>query len=252
VKLVGRDGELEQLRDAYRQARDGRGRVIVISADPGLGKSALVEEIANEAASAFDVTWGRAWELADAPAYFPVWPCLKSLDISFDGRGDESGAFGLWERVLEGLVRASAQRPVIWIVEDLHVADTQTLDLLNFLAQAVRPLRVMLVATTRPLAADAAQKRIVRLARMGLELRLAPLDRTRIDELAKQWLERDLSSAELAQLADRTGGNPLFVIECARAGKGNGKHLLRTVPHVLCSRTLPCSATRSRPQRSAR
>ncbi|HTL38210.1 MAG TPA: ATP-binding protein, partial [Kofleriaceae bacterium] len=158
MKLVGRERELEQLRDVCRQARDGRGRVIVVSADPGLGKSALVEEVATELGAAFSVTWGRAWELADAPAYFPLWPCLKSLGISFDGRGDEAGAFELWERVLEALVRAAAERPVMWIVEDLHVADTQTLDLLAFLSQAVRPLPVALIATTRPHASDAAQK----------------------------------------------------------------------------------------------
>ncbi|HUS31450.1 MAG TPA: AAA family ATPase [Kofleriaceae bacterium] len=233
MKLVGRDRELEQLRDVCRQARDGRGRVVVVSGDAGLGKSALVEEIANELAPAFTITWGRAWELADAPAYFPLWPCLKSIGVAFDGRGDETGAFELWEHVLEALVRAAATKPVMWIVEDLHVADTQSLDLLNFLAQAVRPLPVMLLATTRAQAADAAHKRIVRLARMGIELRLAPLARENVDVLAKHWLDRDLSADELAQLSERTGGNPLFVIECARAGKGNGKHLLGAVPPTV-------------------
>jgi hypothetical protein len=236
MMLVGRDRELAQLRDTCRQARDGRGRVVVISGEAGLGKSALVEAIASEVDLTFAVTWGRAWELADAPAYFPLWPCLKSLGVVFDGSGEASSTFDLWERVLEALVRAAAHRPVLWIVEDLHVADTQTLDLLCFLAQAVRPLPVVLVATTRPQDPrldDAGAKRIVRLARGGVEIRLAPLDPQTVDELAKHWLGRDLAPGELEQLADRTGGNPLFVIECARAGSGHGRHLLEAVPPTV-------------------
>ena len=231
MKLVGRDAELAQLRDTCREASNGRGRVVVISGEPGLGKSALVEVIANEHPE-FSITWGRAWELDDAPAYYPLWPCLKSLGVAFDGIGTDTSAFELWERVLEALVRAATNRPVMWIVEDLHVADLQSLDLLAFLAQAVKPLAVVLLVTTRPhdpRLADAAHKRIVRLVRAGVELRLGALPAPLVDELAKQWLGRELTNRELDQLTERTGGNPLFVIECARAGK----QLLHTVPATV-------------------
>jgi predicted ATPase len=148
VTLIGRAGELTQLRDVCRQARDGRGRVVVVSGDAGLGKSALVEAATEELASTFDITWGRAWELSDAPAYFPLWPCLKSLGIAVDAIAtSDSRTFELWEQVLEALVAASAKKPVLWIVEDLHVADRQSLDLLCFLAQAIRGVPVVLLTT---------------------------------------------------------------------------------------------------------
>src|SRR5262249_50655757 len=106
VTLVGRDRELAAARDVLARARGGRGQLPVISGEAGLGKSALATAFAD-AADGFAVTWGRAWEVADAPAYFPVWSCLRALGVAPEG-----DAFALWERVLERLAVAGA---VVWI-----------------------------------------------------------------------------------------------------------------------------------------
>lgn len=238
--LVGREAELAQLREVGRQARDGRGRVVVVSGDAGLGKSALVEAAAEELAGSFDITWGRAWELSDAPAYFPLWPCLKSLGIAVDPSRADAQTFELWEQVLEALVAASVNKPVLWIIEDLHVADRQSLDLLCFLAQAIRGAPVVLLTTTRP----NDSKRITRLARDGREIRLAPLEVVDLATLAARWLGRSLQPGEASRLAERTGGNPLFVVECARAGKKLLDSVPPTVAQVVAERVeaLPESA----------
>ena len=66
-QIVGRVAELEQLGDALADARAGRGGVVLLVGEPGIGKSRLVEEVARLAQ--VDVAWGRAWEAGGAPPY---------------------------------------------------------------------------------------------------------------------------------------------------------------------------------------
>ncbi len=90
-------------------------------------RCAIARVIAREAeALGVLVTWGHAWEFADAPPYFPVWPCLRALgiDVGKDAlhKHDEGHAFHLLENVVASLARASSAAPFLWILEDLHAA----------------------------------------------------------------------------------------------------------------------------------
>ena len=126
--------------------------MVVLSGEPGIGKSALTTIVAGEAqARGGKVVFGRAWELGEAPPYFPLVPCLASLGIAPPG-GADADAFRLWERVVESLALTTEKAPTsappsarpdakstkvpffVWIVEDVHAADLGTLDLLTLLA----------------------------------------------------------------------------------------------------------------------
>src|SRR3954471_2208911 len=221
LPLVGRDAALAELRQALTQAENRRGQLVLVSGEPGIGKSALADLIGQEAsARGGAVVFGRAWELAEAPPYFPVWSCLRSLGIEPPvGVAAESDAFHLWERVLEALGRAAAARPVVWILEDLHAADLQTLDLLTYLARPLRALGVLLLLTLRdldPRIGGRTAARLARLGRDGRELHLGQLELGEVQALAQAVAGRTLPAATVRQLAEVTGGNPLFVIECAR------------------------------------
>ena len=222
--LHGRQGPLQRLRDALGAARQGRGQLVLVSGDAGIGKSALATAFAGEAeAAGTRVTWGRAWEFADAPPYFPVWPCLRALGIDASGGDGEDQAFRLWERVLAALARAG--EPLVWVVEDLHAADLGTIDLLTFLVQPLRALRVLVVATTRQQDArltDRKLRRLARMARDGVEVPLAPLAESDVVALAEQTSGRALPPTVAHRLLEVTGGNPLFVVECARASSRAG------------------------------
>src|SRR4051794_38900355 len=139
--LEGRDAAMSELRGALALAAEGRGRLAVVSGDAGIGKSTVASAIAADAEKAgAEVHWGRAWEFADAPPYFPLRGMLRALGID---PHDGGAPFQLWESVVEAL--AATKKPIVWLLEDLHAADILTLDLLTFLAQAVRGLRVLVV-----------------------------------------------------------------------------------------------------------
>jgi hypothetical protein len=227
--LHGRQGSLAALRRALEGAKSGRGQLALISGEAGIGKTAIATAIADEAlAGGAPVTWGRAWEFADAPPYFPLWPCLRELGLE-PGAGephDERRAFLLWEQVLGALAQRSSERtPRVLLIEDLHAADLATLDLLAFLAPQLRALPVLVVATMRsldPRLTERMRQRLVAMARQGLSIPLEPLAAGDVARLAEAALGRTPTAPELQRLVEQTGGNPLFVVECARALRARG------------------------------
>jgi len=217
--LEGREAELVALTAALDDACAGHGRVAVVTGEAGIGKSALVGKLAEAAAGrGVTVLWGRAWEFADAPSYFPLWPCLTALGIATTETRCET-PFTLWEGVLAALSNATRAKPQLWLLEDLHAADLQTLDLLTFLAPPLRVLPVLVVLTARPRDPrldERSEQRLLRMARDGLELRLGGLSVSDVERVARRHAG-ELAAPEIRDLYEMTGGNPLFVVECARA-----------------------------------
>ena len=222
--LLGRARELELLEQLLTRAERGRGGVALLLGEAGMGKSSLAEALASAAeVRDFQVVRGRALEFTSAPPYFPLWPCLRSLGI--DPTCAFPNAFQLWESVAQGLAGQSATRPTLWLVEDLHATDEQTLELLNFLSQPVRGLRALLLLTTRPRDArltDRASRLLTRIEREGSAIPLAALSLQQVKLLAERSGGISISDAQAARLLQRTRGNPLFVVECARVLRRRG------------------------------
>ncbi len=183
--LVGRDAERDQLRVALRQARAGERQVLVVTGEPGIGKTALVESFlaAPGEGSAPRVAMGQCVEsygtgdpylpLLDAlerlargaggeairhalrrhaPAWLAQMPSLVGLDerealVHAHGAPTPQGML----RELAGLVEAltSDQELVFWL-EDLHWADHPTLLAIAFLARRREPARLLLIGSYRP------------------------------------------------------------------------------------------------------
>lgn len=239
---AGRGAELALLSERLGAAAAGQGSIALLYGEAGIGKSTLAAAVAEQALQAgFRVESGRAMELTLAPAWFPLRGCLKALSI--EARADsEQAAFGLWESVLEALSRTTLSQPVLWYLEDLHAADAQTLDLLRYLAHPAKALRFMVLGTVRakdPRIEPAAEERLNRLARDALRIDLGPLDDAAIGALVSQILGRPLDPKAIAEWSDRTGGNPLFLVECARslrAQRGKATGLPATVVQVVLER----------------
>jgi hypothetical protein len=218
--LVARADSLAKLEESLAKAASGRGHVVLLRGEAGIGKSTLLAEAVRRAeAGQFRVITGKSWELGEAPPYFPLWSGLRALGLEPPASGADP--FRLWEEVLSRLAaETSGGKPLLWAIEDLHAADLQTLDLLTFLVTAIASLRVASVATTRaadPRLSERSSQRLVRIGRDATTVDLAPFAEGDVASVAARIAGRELAPFEVAQLHQLTGGNPLFVVECARA-----------------------------------
>ena len=219
--LLGRDTELALLEQALLAAASGNGSLALVSGEPGIGKSALAEVVRCRAERlGFSIAVGRAWEFADAPPWFPLRSGLRFLGLDLETLGPNHDAFSLWEQVLESLARVTREVPLLWVIEDVHAADLQTLDLLIFLTQPLRLLKTFVVVTSRledARISEHAAQRLGRMARDGIDVRLRELEPEMVHALAERTARRDLGAEMQRRLVGLSGGNPLFVLEYARA-----------------------------------
>jgi predicted ATPase len=76
-QFVGREAQLAALDGALAEAQAGRGSLFLIGGEPGIGKSRLADTFARSARdSGAEILWGKCWEGAGAPAY---WPWIQAL-----------------------------------------------------------------------------------------------------------------------------------------------------------------------------
>ena len=186
-EVVGRDVEMDALLHEFDRALRGKGRLVAISAEAGMGKTTLVDEFLRQLAGRdqpIRVGRGRCSErLAGTEAYLPVLEALDSLQqneqlgslsrliralapswyvqIMPPSENDSSAArlaadtaSGSQERLkreiamlLEEVARMS---PVVLCFDDVHWADPSTTDLMGYLARRIDASRLLIIATARP------------------------------------------------------------------------------------------------------
>ena len=181
---VGREQERHELRAAFNGANTGRGSLLCVAGEPGIGKTTLVEDFLAEltANKQGTITRGRCSErLAGTEAYLPLLEALDAL-LHTDPHhaatmrqlaptwyaqvaslsGDDAEAQKLltevkaasqerMKRELAAFLQAVAQsQPLVIFFDDLHWADVSTIDLLSFLAGKFDTMRVLIVVTYRP------------------------------------------------------------------------------------------------------
>ncbi len=183
---VGREKERAELRSGFASALNGRGQLLCVAGEPGIGKTTLVEDFLTELAAENQgtIARGRCSErLAGTDAYLPL---LEALEHLLQSSGNPaiaqmlkqlaptwyaqiaplSGASEESARLLAE-VRAASQermkrelgaflqevarlRPLVLFFDDLHWADISTIDLLSFLAGKFDTLNALIVVTYRP------------------------------------------------------------------------------------------------------
>jgi DNA-binding CsgD family transcriptional regulator len=225
-QLIGRSRELAFLVERGRDLRD-RGGAIVVRGEAGIGKTRLVEEFVRLAhAAGIAVGAGTAREYASAP-YAALTEALAALGVGPIPPPSESGGdaklawYGSLAGALHAAVAASPLGTAV-ILEDLHWADTATLDLLRFCASRLAADPVLFIVTYRTddIEADSARARaIAALERDADVISLNPLPPGQIEHLIAVILEQIGRSVPLdvvAEIRDLADGRPLFAEELLR------------------------------------
>nr|WTA64591.1 AAA family ATPase [Micromonospora sp. NBC_00855] len=235
--FVGREVELEALRQAAADAVASGPRVALLGGEAGAGKTSLLARFREGlTAHGWLVAVGRCPEVEGAP---PAWawvealrqlaeqappgdlaPALAPLLGGGDGEpgGDvTAGRFRLHRAVGAWLDAAAARRPVAVILDDLHAADAETLLLLQSVTEMTTGT-VLFVAALRP--ADNAERLADTMAvlarRSPQRIPLGGLSASEVERLLGALARTTVDPDTVAALAERTGGNPFYVRESAR------------------------------------
>ncbi len=255
VPFVGRAYERDVLASAWKRAQVESRQVVLIGGEPGVGKTRLVAELARQVADeGGHVVVGRCDEGMAVP-YQPFVEALRQFTdhvpdahlrpslgryagelvrllpeladrvprLPRPMRSDaETERYRLFDAVAAWLAAASADRPLLLVLDDLHWGPSPTLLLTRHLARSSEPLRVLVVATHRPTeAGHPVTSALASLARLdGVErVELGGLDESDVRALLEDTTlgieGPDLDSVARAMRYE-TGGNPLFVNELVR------------------------------------
>ena len=234
--LVGRTLEQLFLREELAAVLGGRGRLVLLGGEAGIGKTTLARDLAAEAgARRVRVLSGACYDLTNTPPYGP-WLDLFDACALDQGLPSPPAAFakGRMERVTDQAALFTEVRkffvaladagPALLLLEDLHWADPASLELLRHLAPRLWHWPIMLLVTYR---GDELTRRhpfavqlpaLVREAE-GLRLDLQRLDTAALRALvAARYRLPAVDEARLvAYLEQHAEGNPLFATELLRA-----------------------------------
>jgi DNA-binding CsgD family transcriptional regulator/tetratricopeptide (TPR) repeat protein len=212
--LLERDAQLRALAEYAGDARAGQGRLVLVSGEAGIGKTALVE--------AFERSFGLRTLYGACDGLFTPRALGPLFDVATQTGGGLLAACKAErprEELFGTLLETLAEEPTALVLEDLHWADEATLDLLRHVGRRLRHLPVVMLATYRDDGLSARDPLRIVLGELGpmrttRRIDLPPLSCAAVDELAAAAA---ISGAELFRL---TGGNPFFVSEVIRGGLG--------------------------------
>ena len=254
--FVGRERELAQVFSALDLAGRGQGGVVTLSGEPGIGKTRMAQAFAQSASHCGVYTlWGRCSEDPGAP---PYWPWVEILRAHVQSRNEDllraeladsasyvaemapeivhrvgrvastprppdaaQARFIQFDALTSFWKRVAATETLLFILDDVHCADTPSLKLLEFLAKEIGSSRLLVLATYRTYDVSQNQPLTDVLAELGRHARLqrialSGMSAHESEELARTVLGSALSPQLAAKIHERTEGNPLFINEMTR------------------------------------
>ena len=251
--FVGREREMSRLRSAFDEASSGRGGVVMLVGEPGIGKTRTAQELETYARiRGGQVLWGRAHEAAGAPAYWPWVQAIRSYVSTVDpealrsqlGSGatevarvvsevrerppglsepsspsdPEEAQFRLFDAITTFMKNASNVTPLLIVLDDLHWADRPSLLLLQHVAREISRSRLLVLGTYRDVEVDRAHPLAATLAELNREqlfqrVLLRGLSREEVESYIQAAASVDPARELLSAIYTETEGNPFFLTE---------------------------------------
>ena len=235
--LVGRDRELAALRTALAATLAGRGSLVLIGGEAGIGKTVLAKVLLAEGVECGALALvGQCYDLSETPPYGPWVELFEQLAVEPDGpslpaplgiNSPASDGMALFARARDALV--AVRRPIAVFLDDLQWADAASLELLRYLTRRGASLPVLFLATYR--ASELTRRHplyglLPLLVRESDALRipLRPLDLRSVTRLvADRYPLPEIDAARLVAYLDRRAeGNPFFIGELLHALEEGG------------------------------
>ncbi|MET7301100.1 AAA family ATPase [Embleya sp. NPDC005575] len=265
-RLVGRTEELAALRRAVEPALENGTAVVLLEGEPGVGKSRLMEEIADHAEDRGAlVVWGHCLEGEGRPT---MWPWVETVSSLFDvmppaqreqwaardlghlvgsrverpaapAIPDSNARYRLLEQVVDLIAEASGERPVVLMFDDLQWADSSSLQLLEHVICRL-PAGTAVVGALRNPGPSPSLELVRTLAAASRatghrRLSVGPLSPAEVAELIHLETGVRLAPDVARSVHTRTAGNPFFVQELGRLWAADGE----VTPETVLGSTVP-------------
>ncbi|MDP9384965.1 MAG: AAA family ATPase, partial [Actinomycetota bacterium] len=258
--FVGRHEALERLRSAFAAAGAGKRRFVMLTGEPGIGKTTLAAHFAREAhAAGAAVLYGRSSEepllsyepFVEALCHYIGTSPPEALEPAANPELEELGRwmpdlgrpvseqagplpaepdarrYRMFEAMAQLLARIGRDRILVFVFDDLHWADGSALRLLRHVARATRPNRLLLLGTYRDADIAPAGDLARLLGDVRREAHLEELSLAGLDDAETAALVTSRGGAEnlalAARLRELTAGNPYFLEEMLRAVVARGE-----------------------------
>jgi tetratricopeptide (TPR) repeat protein len=259
LPLLGRARELADLDATLEEATAGHGGLVLLTGEPGIGKTRLATALGEQAASdGHRVAWARGWDGGGAPAFWPWVQVVRAVaadrddetlraDLGAGARwvaqlapelrerldlpeaGDlesEQARFALFDAVTVFLRNAAAREPLVLLLDDLHTADLPSLLLLAFLARTLSEARVLVITTHHeagPRRGPEVEAVFGELTRFGMRFDLGGLEDDDLRALVIHRSGADPSEELVHTLHALTEGNPFYSDEVVRLLVAQGR-----------------------------
>jgi len=228
--FLERGAHLQELAELAEGARKGRGALVFVGGEAGVGKTTLARKFSEIAARFARVAWGAGEPLSTPRALGPLLDIADTLDLTLPVLEDATQRQRAFRSLLETLRQST--RVTLLVFEDVHWADEATLDLLRFLGRRVGETKGMVIATYRDDETGSKHPLRVLLGDLATtetvhRILLSPLSESAVRQLAQG------SGVDPVVLHRMTGGNPFYVTEVLNVG---GAGLPPTVRDAVVAR----------------
>lgn len=230
--LVEREALLQDLIAVAGDASHGRGKVVLLSAEAGGGKTTVLNALRTACADTHQWVWGACDALITPRPLGPIHDMADVLDAEVAACLKSPGAPSeLYKALLGALENISS--PTLLVFEDIHWADHATLDLLKFLGRRITFMNVVLLASFRD--DEVGEEHYLRQvlgelpSASTLRVQLEPLSSAAIAELAAT------AGVDADGIADVTKGNPFFVTELLAARRSSDAQLPSSIRDAIAA-----------------
>ncbi len=231
--LVEREVLLGELAGITSEAGRGRGKIVLLSAEAGGGKTTVLNALRRASADTHCWVWGGCDALITPRPLGPVHDMAEALGPQVVAHLNEpSEPSQLFKSVLDGLEQMPL--PTLLVFEDVHWADHATLDLIKFLGRRIAFLNLVLLASFRD--DEVGEDHYLRQVMGELpsaatqRIQLPPLSELAIAQLAKE------AQVDPEGIAEATNGNPFFVTEMIAARGTSGAQLPSSIRDAVAAR----------------